>query len=116
MALVLSGALLVCGVAAAVSAAMVRHAVPDAPRIASVRLAELTAGYATAAAERGDSPEAVRAWGAALERALRLVADRRGSVLLPARAVAAGAPDVTPEVAAALARLLGAAEPTQERR
>ena len=53
----------------------------------------------------------MRAWGAALERALALVAERRAVVLLPARAVAAGAPDVTGEVEAAMARLLGEAAP-----
>ena len=110
MTVVLSSALLAGGVAAVVSAAAVRLSTDDAPAVASVRLAELTAGYATRAAETEASAEAVRAWGAALEVALALVAERRGAVLLPARAVAAGAPDATPEVEAAMARILGKAE------
>ena len=80
-----SAALLAGGIAAAVAAAAVRLAPEESPRIASVRLGDLTAGYATHAAERGDSPEDVRAWGAALERALQEVAERRGAVLLCGR-------------------------------
>jgi len=108
-ALLLSG-----GLAAAISAAILRHG-PDRdpgygieppPRIAGVRLAELTAAYTTQAAARGESADTVRAWGAALESALDRVAHRHGAVLLPARAVAAGAPDLTAEVEAALAALL----------
>ena len=112
-----SAALLAGGIAAAVAAAAVRLAPAEPPRIASVRLGELTAAFATEAAERDAAPDDVRAWGAALERALSVVAERRGAVLLPARAVAAGAPDVTDEVRAALAALLdeparsGEAEP-----
>ena len=100
-AVLLSGA-----VAAAVAAATVRLAVPEAPGIASVRLAEITAAYTTRAATEGRTAEDVRAWGAALELALDRVARRHGAVLLPARAVAAGAPDLTRQVEAALAAVL----------
>ena len=98
-----SAALLAGGIAAAVAAATVRLAPDEAPRIASVRLGEMTAAYATRAAKDGRAGEDVRAWGAALEAALEEVAARRGAVLLPARAVAAGAPDATAEVEAAMA-------------
>ena len=111
-AVLLSGA-----VAAAVAAATLRlgpdpvpgHGVETPPRIAGVRLAEITAAYTTRAAAAGETTEAVRAWGAALEAALDRVAKRHGAVLLPARAVAAGAPDFTAEVEAALAAILAAA-------
>ena len=111
-----SAALLAGGIAAVVAAATVRLAPDEAPRIASVRLGEMTAAYATRAAKDGRAAEDVRAWGAALEAALEEVAARRGAVLLPARAVAAGAPDATAEVEAAMARRLArpagdAAEP-----
>ena len=102
----LAAALLACGVAAAVAAATVRLAAPEAPRIASVRLGEMTADWTTRAAAEGRTAEDVRAWGIALEAALDHVADRYGVVVLPARAVAAGAPDVTPAVEAALERYL----------
>ena len=102
-AVLLSGA-----VAAAVAAATVRYGTEEPTRIAGVRLAEITAAYTTGAVKRGETAEDVRAWGAALEAALDRVAARRGAVLLPARAVAAGAPDLTPEVEAALAELLEA--------
>ena len=98
--------LLAGGVAAAVAAATVRIAAPEAPGIASVRLGEMTAAYTTRAASEGRTSEDVRAWGVALEAALAHVAERRGVVLLPARAVAAGAPDVTWHVEAVLAELL----------
>ena len=101
-----SAALLAGGLAAVVAAAAVRLAPDEAPRIASVRLGEMTAAYATRAAKDGRAGEDVRAWGAALEAALEEVAARRGAVLLPARAVAAGAPDATAEVEAAMARRL----------
>ena len=104
-AVLLSGA-----VAAAVAAAMLRYGVEPAPGIASVRLGEMTAAYTTRAASEGKTAEDVRAWGEALEAALDRVADRHGVVLLPARAVAAGAPDLTPEVEAALAALLAGRE------
>ena len=104
-AVLLSGA-----VAAAVAAATLRYGVEPAPGIASVRLGEMTAAYTTRAAAEGGTAEDVRAWGEALEAALGVVADRHGAVLLPARAVAAGAPDLTPEVEAALAALLAGRE------
>ena len=100
-AVLLSGA-----VAAAVAAATVRLGLPEAPGIASVRLGELAAAWTTRAATEGRTAEEVRAWGAALETALDRVAETHGVVLLPARAVAAGAPDLTTEVEAALAALL----------
>ena len=89
-------------VAAAVSAATLRYGVEEPPRIAAIRLAEITAAYTTRAAAEGRTSEDVRAWGAALEDALERVAARHGAVLLPARAVAAGAPDLTRQVEAAL--------------
>ncbi len=104
-AVLLSGA-----VAAAVAAATLRFGVEPAPRIASVRLGEMTAAYTTRAAAEGRTAEDVRAWGESLETALDRVADRHGVVLLPARAVAAGAPDLTAEVESALAALLARRE------
>ena len=78
--------LLAAGVAAAVSAGTVRFSLEKPPRIASVRLASLTAGYVTRALrEGGDSKKALaaaREWGARLEEALVIVAARRGVVLL----------------------------------
>ena len=100
-ALLLSG-----GVAAAVAAAMLRYGVEPPPQIAGVRLGEITAAYTTRAATEGRTSEDVRAWGAALEAALDHVAVSHGAVLLPARAVAAGAPDLTQQVEAALAQFL----------
>ncbi len=102
-AVLLSGA-----VAAAVAAATLRYGVEPALGIASVRLGEMTAAYTTRAASEGRTAEDVRAWGEALEAALGRVARRHEVVLLPARAVAAGAPDLTPEVEAALAAILAA--------
>ena len=99
--------LLAGGVAAAVSAAMVRYAADRAPAIASVRLGELAADYAANAARTDatgqETARTVRAWALGLEDALAEVAKRHGVVLLPARAVAAGAPDLTAEVEAVLA-------------
>ena len=100
-AVLLSGA-----VAAAVAAATLRYGVEPPVRIAGVRLAEITAAYTTRAAANGETAEDVRAWGAALESALNRVAERHGVVLLPVRAVAAGAPDLTARVEAALAAIL----------
>ena len=94
------------GVAAAVSAVTARMALERVPRIASVRLAELTADYmAKAARDHGDQEEAVktvRGWARRLEEALVRTAARHRAVLLPARAVAAGAPDLTAEIKAAI--------------
>ena len=98
--------LLSAGVAAAVSAVTARMALERVPRIASVRLAEITADYmAKAAREHGDQEEAVKAvrgWANRLEAALVRTAARHHAVLLPARAVAAGAPDLTAEIKAAI--------------
>ena len=100
--LLLSGA-----VAAVVSATMLRLAAPEPPpRVAGVRLAEMTAAWTTRAAAEGAGVEDARAWGAALEAALDRVAERHRLVLLPARAVAAGAPDVTALVEGTLAAIL----------
>ena len=104
---VASAVLLSGAVAAVVFAAMLRLVAPEMPpRVAVVRLAEITAAWTTRAAENGASVEDVRAWGAALETALDRVAKRDRLVLLPARAVAAGAPDVTPWVKATLEAIL----------
>ena len=99
---VLCAGLLAGGVAAAVAAAAVRLAAP----VASVRLGEMTAAYTARAAAEGRTAEEVRAWGDALETALDRVAERRGVVLLPVRAVAAGTLDATRHVEAVLAELL----------
>ena len=102
--------LLAAGVAAAVAAATIRFGGDPLPRIATVRLGQMTADYAVWAAGSGASAEAsavrTRAWAAALENALAAVARRHRAVLLPARAVAAGAPDYTAEIEAALARTM----------
>ena len=104
---VASAVLVSCAVTAVVSVAMFRFAAPEPPpRVAGVRLAEITAAWTTRAAEEGATVEDARAWGAALEMALDRVAERHRLVLLPARAVAAGAPDVTAMVEATLAAIL----------
>lgn len=101
--------LLAAGVAAAVSAVTVRLALERAPRVASVRISSLTAGYVTRALrEGGDSKKALeetRKWAGRLEDALTRVSTRRRVVLLTAGAVAAGAEDLTAEVEAAMAEL-----------
>ena len=115
--------LLAAGVAAAVPAATIRFGGDPAPRIApaiaTVRLGQLTADYAVRAAGSGASAEAsaarTRAWAAALENALAIVSRRHRAVLLPARAVAAGAPDLTDEVEAALAAAMTKAGAPAER-
>ena len=115
-------ALLAGGIAAAVSATALRygpeigwavvsgHGAAQAPRIASVRLAELAAAHAARIARADTAPgevaAATRAWAVALESALARVALHHRAVLLPARAVAAGAPDLTAEVEAAMAAAL----------
>ena len=100
-AVLLSGA-----VAAAVAAAMLRYGVEAPLRVEGVRLGEMTAEYTTRAAADGRTAEDVRAWGEALETALDRIAARHRLVLLPARTVAAGAPDATARVEAALAAIL----------
>ena len=82
------------------------YGIESPPGIAGVRLAEMTAAWTTRAAAEGRSASEVRAWGAALETALDRVAHDHGVVLLPARAVAAGAPDLTRRVEDALAAIL----------
>ena len=108
--MLLAAVLLGIGVAAAVAAATVRLAENDAPRIGSVRLGALAAAHTAEAARADASPQetaaAVRTWARALEDALGEVAAHHRVVLLPARAVAAGAPDLTAEVEAAMARRL----------
>ncbi len=105
-AVMVSAVLLSGAVAATVAAAVLRYGVDPPPHIAGVRLAEMTAAWTTRAATEGRSAADVRAWGAALETALGRVAHDRGVVLLPARAVAAGAPDLTRQVEDALAAIL----------
>ena len=100
-AVLLSGAM-----AAAVAAGVLRYGMEPPPRIAGVRLAEMTVAWTTQATAEGVSAEAARAWGAALETALDRVAQDHGVVLLPARTVAAGAPDMTPQVEAMLSAIL----------
>lgn len=99
--------LLAAGVAAAVSAVTVRVSLEKAPRIAVVRLADLTTEYVTRALrEGGDSKKslaAARAWAVRLEDALTRIAARRGVVLFTAGTVAAGGEDLTREVEAAMA-------------
>jgi len=96
---ILSTVLLAAGVAAAVAAGVTRMAAENGPPVASVRLAELAAEHAERAAQGGGSADEIRAstraWAAALEQALGEIAERRRVVLLPSRAVAAGAPDLT---------------------
>ena len=104
--LMASAVLLSGAVAAVIASAMLRYGVEKPPGIAGVRLAEITAAYTTRAAAEGRTADDVRAWGEALETALGRVADRHSVVLLPARAVAAGAPDLTRSVEAALAAIL----------
>ena len=102
--------LLNLGVAAAVGAGIARHLVDAVPRIASVRLTELVAEHVESTANAGGTEQetaaAARAWAQALENALATVADGHGAVLLPIRGVAAGAPDLTAEVRAEIARTL----------
>ncbi|MYG53056.1 MAG: hypothetical protein F4204_12115, partial [Rhodospirillaceae bacterium] len=71
-------ALLSGAVAAAVAAATVRMTAPEGPRIASVRLAAMTAAWTARAAAEGRASGDARAWGVALEAALDHVAERRG--------------------------------------
>ena len=76
------------------------------PRIGRVRLDDLAAEYVGQVSRMDGSDEdlaaSARAWAVDLERALYRVADRHGIVLLPAEMVAAGAPDYTGEVRAAM--------------
>ena len=112
---VLSAVLLSGAVAAVVSVAVVRLVAERTPTIASVRLGEIAAEYAVSAAGNDRSGEAAaadaRTWGIALEAALDRVAQATGSVLLPARAVAAGAPDATETVKFVLREYLAERRP-----
>ena len=98
--------LLAAGVAAAVSAVTVRTVLERVPRTGSVRLSELVADYMEKTArEHGDqdeAAEAARGWAKRLDEALVRTSARHRAVLLPARAVAAGAADFTAEVEAAM--------------
>ena len=105
-AVLLSGAM-----AAVVATGVLRYGIEPPPRIAGVRLAEMTAAWSVRAVEEGRTSDEARAWGAALEAALDRVAERHGVVLLPARAVAAGAPDMTPQVEAMLSAILAGERP-----
>ncbi len=102
----ISAVLLSGAVAAAVAAATLRYGIESPPGIAGVRLTEMTAAWTTRAAAEGRSASEARAWGTALETALDRVARDHGVVLLPARAVAAGAPDLTRQVEDTLAAIL----------
>ena len=110
--LLAASVLLAAGVAAVISAAVIRFGTAPAPGIATVRLGEIAAAWTVKAAGE-DSPAGTtaanaRIWASALEAALRETAARHRVVLLPARAVAAGAPDLTAEIEAALAGALEA--------
>ncbi len=108
--------LLSAGVAAAVAAATVRLADGGGPRVATVRLAEIVAERAGDAARADLPPVETRIWAAALEEALAHVAERGRVVLVPARAVAAGAPDLTDRVRLVLAEMLAQPDAVRERR
>ncbi len=118
-ATVVSAALLSAGVAAAVAAVTVRLA-DGGPRIATVRLAEIVAERAGDAARSdlppAESAAAARAWAAALEDALADLARDGRTVLLPARTVVAGAPDLTDSLRHVLAWRLEYADEVRERR
>lgn len=109
--------LLNLGVAAVLGAGIARYMIETVPRIATVGLTELVAEHAERAASADGNPEATaamtRAWAQALEAALRQVAGRHGAVLLPVRGVAAGAPDLTDEVRAEIARALAGGRPIE---
>lgn len=102
------------GVAAVIGAGLARHMLKEIPAIASVRLTELVAEHAEAAAraitDADETAADARSWAIALEDALGTVAERHGAVLLPARGVAVGAPDLTAEVRAEMDRTLAAAQ------
>lgn len=110
--------LLAAGVAAAVSAVTARITMERVPRIASVRLSSLTAGYVTRALRKGgDSKKALdeaREWAGRLEEALTRISTRRRAVLLTAGAVVAGAEDLTAEIEAAMAELASRKHPPEK--
>ena len=100
--LLAASALVAGGTAALVAALALRLAPEPPPPVARVHLEALVAAHVEAAARDGAAPEATRAFALALEAALEDVAARHRVVLLPARAVAAGAPDLTAAVRVAL--------------
>lgn len=100
--LLAASALVAGGTAALVAALALRLAPEPPPPVARVHLEALVAAHVEAAARDGAAPEATRAFASALESALAGVAARHRVVLLPARAVAAGVPDLTGAVRAAL--------------
>ena len=101
--------MLAAGVSAAVSAVTARLALDRVPRIASVRLSNLTADFIVKTLrQEGNNREALgaaREWSRRFEEALARVSARRGVVILTSGAVAAGARDLTREVEAAMAEL-----------
>ena len=110
--------LLVCavlinaGIAAVFSAGFARQAADAAPRVASVRFAEMVAEHVDGSVQNNGEAEVAaqntRFWALALEAALAEVAARHGVVLLPARSVISGASDLTAEVEVEMARILAA--------
>ncbi len=98
--------LLATGVAASVSAVTAQIVLERAPRTVTVRLSELVADYMQKSArehgDRDEAAEAARGWARRLDEALVRTSARHRVVLLPARAVAAGAEDFTAEVKAAM--------------
>lgn len=106
-----ASALVAAGTAALVAALALRLAPEPPPAVARVHLDALVAAHVEAAARDGAGPEATRAFAGALESALADVAARHHVVLLPARAVAAGAPDLTPSVRAAVKTALAEGGP-----
>jgi len=83
------------------------HLDRSGPRIGSVRLDDLAAEMVERTVQAEASDQAVadgaRSWATGLEFALDVVARTHDVVLLPAQAVAAGAPDYTDRVREALA-------------
>ena len=106
-----ASALVAAGTAAAVAALALRLAPEPPPPVARVHLESLVAAHVEAAARDGAAPETTHAFAAALDAALGAVAARHRVVLLPARAVAAGAPDLTPAVRTALEAALTEPQP-----
>ena len=117
--LLICAGLISLGVAAVAGAGIARYALESAPGIASVRLTEIVAEHMAGAARGGSGAEeaaaATRAWAGALEDALSAVAERHNAVLLPIEAVAFGAPDLTAELRAEIARRLNAHEAPESR-
>ncbi len=106
-----ASALVAAGTAALVAALALRLAPEPPPPVARVHLESLVAAHVEAAARGGATPETTHAFAAALDAALAEVAAHHRVVLLPARAVAAGAPDLTPAVQAVLDATLTEPQP-----